>query len=73
MIRLDTSHPDRATVSNPGVIRNFRVQVREGGASEWRMYGTFRRRSDAEACVASQMGKGLSARVIDCDRCPTPM
>jgi hypothetical protein len=71
MIRLDTSHNEVASVSNPGVIRNFRVQVRESGSIGWHMYGTFRHRIQAESCIAALQADGVSARLVDCDRCPT--
>jgi len=78
MIRLDAGHTDIrrtgvASASNPGVVRNFRVQVRERDASDWRMYGTFRVRSDAESCIATLQIDGVSARLVDCDRCPTAL
>jgi len=66
MIRLEV-----ALVSNPGVVRNFRVQVREGGSSDWHMYSTFPRRSEAESCIAALEVGGIPARLVDCDRCPT--
>lgn len=71
MIRLDTSHTEVAAVSNPGVVRNFRVQVRHRGTTDWHMYSTFRRRSEAEICIAALQVNGVSARLVDCDRCPT--
>ena len=71
MIRLDTSHTEVALVSNPGVVRNFRVQVREAGSRDWRMHSTFRQRKQAESCVVALQTVGLSARLLDCDRCPT--
>ena len=71
MIRLDTSHTEVASVSNPGVVRNFRVQVRDSGSSEWHMYSTFRRRAQAESCIAALHNGGVPARLVDCDRCPT--
>ncbi len=73
MIRLDTSHTEVTSVSNPGVVRNFRVQVREGGTSDWHMYSTFRRRSEAELCIAGLQVSGVAARLVDCDRCPTAL
>jgi len=71
MIRFDTSRTEVTSVSNPGVVRNFRVQVREGGLSDWHMYSTFRRRSEAESCIAALQIGGVPARLVDCDRCPT--
>ena len=71
MIRLDTSHTEVAAASNPGVVRNFRVQVRDSSSSDWQMHSTFRRRSDAESCVAALQIGGVSVRLVDCDRCPT--
>lgn len=71
MIRLDDSHTQVASVFNLGVIRNFRVQVRESGTHRWRMHATFRRRSEAESCIADLRQSGISARLVDCDRCPT--
>ena len=71
MIRLDTSHTEVASASNPGLARNFRVQVREGNSSEWQMHSIFRRRSDAESCVVALQIEGVSVRLVDCDRCPT--
>jgi hypothetical protein len=71
MIRFDDSHTAVTSLSNPGVIRNFRVQVRPVGSSIWRMHRTFRRRSDAESCIADLQRAGMSARLVDCDRCPT--
>jgi len=71
MIRLDTSHTAVASASNPGVVRNFRVQVRDSNSSDWQMYSTFRRRSDAESCVADLQVGGVSVRLVDRDRCPT--
>ncbi|MEO8496669.1 MAG: hypothetical protein ABI614_16495 [Planctomycetota bacterium] len=73
MIRLDDSHTEIATVSNPGVVRNFRVQVRDSSSSVWLKYGTFRRRSEAESCIANLRGRGILARLVDCDRCPTAL
>ena len=73
MIRLDTFHTEVATVSNPGVVRNFRVQVRKGGSGDWQMHSTFRRRSEAESCVAALQVGGVPARLVDCDRCPTAL
>ncbi|MDA1053008.1 MAG: hypothetical protein O3C40_21355 [Planctomycetota bacterium] len=76
MIRLDkshveTGHQETASVSNPGVVRNFRVQVRESDSSDWHMYSTFRHRREAESCIAALQLGGVSARLVDCDRCPT--
>jgi hypothetical protein len=71
MIRFDTPHMEVASVSNPGVVRNFRVQARESGSSDWHMYATFRHRMQAESCIAALQASGVSARLIDCDRCPT--
>ena len=71
MIRLDTSHTGVASVSNPGVVRNFRVQVRDSSSCDWQMYSAFRRRSDAESCIDALRIGGVSARLVDCDRCPT--
>ena len=73
MIRLDTPHGKVASASNPGVVRNFRVQVRHDNSSDWQMYSMFRRRSDAESCVAALQFGGVSARLVDCDRCPTAL
>ncbi len=75
MIRVDKSHQDSghaevAVVSNPGVIRNFRVQVRGGNSDDWQKYRTFRQRADAESCVVALQVAGVSARLVDCDRCP---
>ena len=71
MIRVDSSHTAVASASNPGVMRNFRVQVRDCSAREWQMHRIFRRRSEAELCIAALKIKGLLARLVDCDRCPT--
>ena len=71
MIRFDTSHTEVASVSNPGVVRNFRVQVRESTSSDWHMYSTFRHRTQAESCIAALKTDGVFARLVDCDRCPT--
>lgn len=73
MIRVDTSHTEIASVSNPGVVRNFRVQVRDSNAGDWHMHRTFRRRSEAESCVAALQIRGMAVRVVDCDRCPTAL
>jgi hypothetical protein len=73
MIRLDASHTSVASASNPGVVRNFRVQVRESNASDWQMHSIFRRRSDAESCVSALQICGVYARLVDCDRCPTAL
>lgn len=71
MIKFDTSHTEVASVSNPGVVRNFRVQVRKQGIGQWQMYRTFRNRQEAESCVADLNSRNLEARLVDCDRCPT--
>lgn len=71
MIRTDTSHTRVASASNPGVVRNFRVQVRDSTSGNWQLHGVFRRRPDAESCVAALQIGGVSARLVDCDRCPT--
>ena len=71
MITLETSKNQVASASNPGVVRNFRVQVRESETSDWHMYSTFRHRPEAESCVAALQIGGVSARLVDCDRCPT--
>ena len=71
MIRLDTPHTAVASASNPGLVRNFRVQVRDSNSSDWQMYSVFRRRSDAESCIDALRRDGVSARLVDCDRCPT--
>ncbi|MBC8353365.1 MAG: hypothetical protein H8E66_15305 [Planctomycetes bacterium] len=67
----ETGRPETALVSNPGVVRNFRVQVRESQINEWHMYSTFRNRREAESCIAALQIGGVSARLVDCDRCPT--
>ena len=71
MIRLDDLHTEVACLSNPGVIRSFRVQVRQDVGSIWQMHRTFRRRSEAESCIAELQRNGMAARLVDCDRCPT--
>lgn len=71
MIRLDDAHKEVTSLSNPGVIRNFRVQVRQSSGSIWQMYRTFRRRSEAESCIVDLQRAGMVARLVDCDRCPT--
>jgi hypothetical protein len=71
MIRFDTSQTGVALVSNPGVVRSFRVQVRESGSRDWRMHSSFRHRTQAESCVVALQTNGVSARLVDCDRCPT--
>ncbi len=73
MIRLDNSHTDVASVSNPGVIRNFRVQIRDREVSDWRMYSTYRTRPEAELCISALQRGGVDARLVDCDRCPTAL
>ena len=73
MIRLDNSHTDVASVSNPGVIRNFRVQIRDREVGDWHMYSTYRTRNDAELCISALHLGGVDARLIDCDRCPTAL
>ena len=57
--------------SNPGMARHFRVQFREVRHDDWRMFAAFRRRDQAEACLGALEKRGLRARVVDCDRCPT--
>lgn len=71
MIRFDTSHTAVTSVSNPGVVRNFRVQVRQSGSRDWHRYSIFRDRSQAESCIVALQAEGISARLVDCDRCPT--
>lgn len=71
MIRLDDSHTPITSVYNPGVIRNFRVQVRDSSTNLWRMHRTFRRRGEAESCIAELQLSGVATRLVDCDRCPT--
>lgn len=71
MVRFDNSHTQVASVTNPGVVRNFRVQVRERDSGDWHMYGTFRHRKQAESCIAALQSGGVCARLVDCDRCPT--
>ena len=66
-----TSFPMMATASNPGVIRNFRVQVLV--ADGWQMHQTFRHRAQAEACLTTLRHSGQCARLVDCDRCPTAL
>lgn len=59
------------SAANPGVCRHFRVQFRDAAQQGWRMYAVFRRRDQAEACVDTLHQRGMTARLVDCDRCPT--
>jgi hypothetical protein len=62
-----------ASIANPGVGRHFRVQFRAATEKDWRMFAVFRRREQAEACVGTLQAQGLTARLVDCDRCPAAL
>jgi nitrogen regulatory protein PII-like uncharacterized protein len=62
-----------ASVANPGVGRHFRVQYRDTAHDDWRMYAVFRRRDQAEACLGMLHQRGVTSRLLDCDRCPTAL
>jgi hypothetical protein len=61
------------SAANPGICRHFRVQFRDTLQKDWRMYAVFRRRDQAEACVGTLHQRGVTARLVDCDRCPTAL
>jgi hypothetical protein len=62
-----------ASPINPGVGRHFRVQFRENAGKDWRMYAVFRHREQAEACLGTLHQRGMTVRLVDCDRCPTAL
>ena len=59
-------------VSNPGgLARQFRVQCRKTSGADWRMYGTFHDREQAERCVARLRRNGFQVRLVNYAICPT--
>jgi hypothetical protein len=61
-------------VSSPGgVARQFRVQYLGAGEEAWRLYANFSRRDQAEECLSTLRGRGISARLVNYVCCAAAM
>jgi hypothetical protein len=55
-----------------GIARQFRVQVSSSETpSRWKLAGSFRDRTQAEACAAALSRAGQYARIVCCRALPT--
>ncbi len=61
----------RNASSPGGITKHFRIQVHDAEAESWRMYASFRFLGEAEACLDSLQQRGIEARLVSTDLCPT--
>ena len=60
------------SVSSPGgSSKHYRVQVLDSETSSWRMYANFRFVGEAEACLDALAARGIEARLVSANLCPT--
>jgi hypothetical protein len=72
MICQDPStRPLRCVNSPGGISKHYRVQVHDPETNSWRMYASFRFVGEAEACLDALAHRGIEARLIAANLCPT--
>jgi hypothetical protein len=60
----------RAASSPGGLARQFRVQYQSAGSANWRVFGSFRHRQDAETAMKSLQSEGYRSRLVEFRFCP---
>lgn len=74
MICQERPHVSRGlrSVKTPGGnSQHFRVQIQDSETHSWRMYASFRFSGEAEACLAALAERGIVARLVSAELCPT--
>lgn len=61
----------RSGNSPGGSSKNYRVQVHDLESEAWRMYASFRFAGEAEACLTALAERGIEARLVAAEVCPT--
>lgn len=58
-------------VSTPGgTARHYRLQYRQAGEPEWRLYGSFQREQEAQSTLDRLAQDGYQARLVRYNICP---